>query len=145
MNVKKLLRSSRFWLAAFALLILVSSLMVLFFARSAGGTVAVITQDGADGEEEAYQHISNFRRGAVCGYKYFSPAKAAALSVTVRGSGRGCMIASDGLNELARITLLPSPGWQTFTAPFACPGEKFALYLTFEGDGAIDILAFELS
>ena len=63
----------------------------------------------------------------------------------LRGSGRGCMIASDGLNELARITLLPSPGWQTFTAPFACPGEKFALYLTFEGDGAIDILAFELS
>ena len=48
MNVKKLLRSSRFWLAAFALLILVSSLMVLFFARSAGGTGAVITQDGVE-------------------------------------------------------------------------------------------------
>lgn len=104
-----------------------------------------ITQDGPDGEEEAYQHISNFRRGATCGYKYFSPEGATEVSVTIRGTGRGSISVSDGLNTLAKINILSSVGWQTFSAPFATPHEKFALYFTFNGDGAIDILSFELS
>ena len=48
MKAKELLRSHRFWLAAFAALILLSSLSMLFMRRSAGGSVAVITQDGAE-------------------------------------------------------------------------------------------------
>lgn len=104
-----------------------------------------ITQDGEDGEVEAYQHIANFRRGATCGYKYFSPEGATSISITIRGSARGHIVVSDGLNDLAKINILSSVGWQTFSAPFKTPHEKFALYFTFEGDGAIDILSFEMS
>lgn len=48
MKAKELLRSHRFWLAVFAALILLSSLSMLFMRRSAGGSVAVITQDGVE-------------------------------------------------------------------------------------------------
>ena len=103
-----------------------------------------ITQDGEDGETEAYQHIANFRRCAVCGYKYFSPDGAKTVEVTVRGSGRGKLIASDGMNNLASVEISPSQSWTAFSAPFKTPAEQFALYFMFIGDGAIDFLKFEL-
>ena len=104
-----------------------------------------ITQDGEDGQVEAFQHIANFRRGAMCGYKYFSPDGATTLSVTIRGDARGFFTITDGAgNVLSHINILSSRGWQTFSAPFKCPREKFALYFTFEGDGAVDFLRFSL-
>lgn len=104
-----------------------------------------ITQDGEDGQDEAFQHIANFRRGAVCGYKYFSPDGATTLSVTIRGDARGFFTVTDGAgNMLSHVNILSSRGWQTFSAPFKCPRERFALYFTFEGDGAVDFLRFSL-
>ena len=103
-----------------------------------------ITQDGADGEEEAFQHIANFRRCAVCGYKYFAPAGAKKITVTLRGNGRGQLIVNDGASNLASVPVSPSTGWTQFSATFTEPKEVYALYFMFLGDGAIDILNFEL-
>ena len=44
----RFLRSTRFWLLAFAALILLSSVSMCFMRFSAGGSVAVITQDGKE-------------------------------------------------------------------------------------------------
>lgn len=104
-----------------------------------------ITQDGGDGEEEAFQHIANFRRCAVCGFKYFSPDGAKDISVTLRGNGRGKIIVSDGVNTLATVPVSPAEDWTAFSAPFRDPQGTFALYFMYLGDGAIDILNFTLA
>ena len=104
-----------------------------------------ITQDGEDGEEEAFQHIANFRRCAVCGFKYFSPQGASTVSVRLRGSGRGQIVVSDGSATLATVPVSPAEEWTAFSAPFKTPGQVFALYFLFLGDGAIDILDFTLA
>lgn len=104
-----------------------------------------ITQDGDDGEAEAYQHIANFRRCAVCGFKYFSPDGAKGISITLRGNGRGKIIVSDGANTLATVPVSPAGDWTAFSAPFKNPQGTFALYFMFLGDGAIDILNFTLA
>lgn len=104
-----------------------------------------ITQDGEDGEEEAFQHIANFRRCAVCGFKYFSPQGASTVSVRLRGSGRGQIVVSDGSVTLATVPVSPAEEWTAFSAPFKTPGQVFALYFLFLGDGAIDILDFTLA
>ncbi|MGI6027820.1 MAG: NusG domain II-containing protein [Candidatus Heteroscillospira sp.] len=44
----RFLRSTRFWVLAFAALILFSTLSMFFMRRSADGTTAVITQDGRE-------------------------------------------------------------------------------------------------
>lgn len=104
-----------------------------------------ITQDGEDGEEEAFQHIANFRRCAVCGFKYFSPQGASTVSVRLRGSGTGQIVVSDGSATLATVPVSPAEEWTAFSAPFKTPGQVFALYFLFLGDGAIDILDFTLA
>lgn len=104
-----------------------------------------ITQDGEDGEEEAFQHIANFRRCAVCGFKYFSPQGASTVSVRLRGSGMGQIVVSDGSATLATVPVSPAEEWTAFSAPFKTPGQVFALYFLFLGDGAIDILDFTLA
>ncbi len=104
-----------------------------------------ITQDGEDGEEEAFQHIANFRRCAVCGFKYFSPQGASTVSVRLRGSGTGQIVVSDGSATLATVPVSPAKEWTAFSAPFKTPGQVFALYFLFLGDGAIDILDFTLA
>ena len=103
-----------------------------------------ITQICADGNEESFAHIENFRRGAVCGFKYFAPAGATRIEAVVRGNGRGRLVASDGFATLATLKVEPSDTWTTLSAPFTTPGERFALFFLYTGDGATDILSFEL-
>lgn len=102
-----------------------------------------IMQDCPDGGEDG-QYIANFRRCAVCGFKYFSPAGAKNIAVTARGGGRGKLIVSDGLNNLSVISLSTDDGWKSFSAPFSTPREQFALFFIFIGDGDIDIKGFSL-
>ena len=108
------------------------------------GVHPYITQDAPDGEEEAYQHISNFRDGAVCGFKYFSPCGAEEIVITARGTGRGVLRVTDGKNLLAEVEISPSDEWQKFCAAFASPDKQFALYIDFCVEGKTDILGFEL-
>ena len=44
----RILRSSRFWLLAFAALLLFSSFAMIFMGRSAGGSTAIITQNNVE-------------------------------------------------------------------------------------------------
>lgn len=104
-----------------------------------------ITQDCEDGQTGDVQYIANFRRCAVCGFKYFSPAGAKNITVTVRGAGHGRLIASDGVNNLATLSVENSENWTEFSSPFKSPQQTFALYFIFLGDGEIDIKSFTLS
>ena len=85
------------------------------------------------------------RRCAVCGFKYFSPQGASTVSIRLRGSGRGQIVVSDGSATLATVPVSPAEEWTAFSAPFKTPGQVFALYFLFLGDGAIDILDFTLA
>ncbi len=102
-----------------------------------------IMQDGEDGQE-CGQYIANFRRCAVCGFKYFSPDGAKSIAVTVRGSGKGKLVASDGLNNLATVEVAPSQEWVKYSVPFSNPEGEFSMFFIFFGDGELDILSFEL-
>ncbi len=106
------------------------------------GVHPYITQDAPDGEREAGMHIANFRDGAVCGFKYFSPCGAKRIGVSVRGTARGELLVTDGKDVLARLPVSPSESWHKVRGDFGCPSKNFALYITFKGDGRLDILSF---
>jgi len=110
------------------------------------------TQDTPDvsGEEAregkvAYQYVQNLRDGAAAVYKYFEPADAKNLTLTLRGKASGLVTVYANNQLAAVIPVSPEESWHKAAGTFEGPGEKFSLKFVYEGKGAIDLLSFELS
>ncbi|MFP7493869.1 family 43 glycosylhydrolase [Terribacillus saccharophilus] len=104
-----------------------------------------ITQDGEDRNHTPFQYITNIWDGALIGYKYFSfTEEISQFSITTRGAGEGVLLISStpGGKPLAKIQVSNSAEWQKVTSPFQSPQQEHALYITFQGKGAIDIASF---
>lgn len=104
------------------------------------------TQDGPDRQGKPNQYIANMQDGATAGFKYFAFAEANAIAVTTRGTGIGKLIVKDGLRGqvVARVPIHPSQTARTATASLTIDNGKRPLYFTFEGEGAMDFIAFDL-
>lgn len=112
------------------------------------GRAAFITQDGEDGDTCARQYLSELERGGRVGYKYFDfSGDEGTVTLTYRGNSDGYVLIScddpDG-EAVASIKLEVSEGWTDARAAVRLPRGKHALFFRLEGDGAIDILEFEL-
>lgn len=105
------------------------------------------TQSGTDREENGDQHIANMKDGATAGFKYFSLNNLSAVSVRVRGQGKGQMKIQTELGEdpIAVISLNQQRSWNDFTGEVNAQvaGTK-ALYFTYTGEGHVDFFSFTL-
>jgi arabinoxylan arabinofuranohydrolase len=105
------------------------------------------TQSGGDREENGDQYIANMRQGAVAGYKYFSFDGETTVTVKVRGTGNGAFIISTEADGKAagRIALKPTQNWKEFSNIVKLPMGKSALYIRYEGSGAVDFTSFSFA
>jgi len=105
------------------------------------------TQSGEDREGDGDQYIANMRSGATAGFKYFTLEEPGAVTVTLRGRGKGRMevrLTPDSA-PVARFSVHPEDRWQSFTGRFNTPVRgKQALYFTYSGEGYVDFSAFTL-
>ena len=86
------------------------------------------------------------QRGATAGFKYFDIKDAKRIAVTVRGCGGDMVIRTSPDGPIAgKIKLTRTSGWKSFSAQVQLPAGKTALYFTYEGEGKIDFLSFELN
>lgn len=105
-----------------------------------------LTQEGIDGSVEESQYIANMRQGATAGFKYFIVEKmVSGLTVELRGNGKGKILVgtAPGCFDVAAIDVHTDQEWSEFAASVQLPMDNtFALYFTFEGEGAVDFKAF---
>lgn len=109
-----------------------------------GGAHPYFTQDGADGDEEAFQHIANLKDGALCAFKYFKGEGANTIKITVRGTADGYFEVFGGGRGVAKIPVFPCAKWTEFSAPISVISGIFPLVFTYRGAGYADFLSFEL-
>lgn len=82
--------------------------------------------------------IANVQDGTLIGYKYFEFSQDCVLAVTIRGDAKGTLIILADEEEQGTITVTPLTEWATVTHKLTARGIK-ALYLRYEGPGALDI------
>lgn len=106
------------------------------------------TQDEEDGEVTAKQYIADFTSGSCAGYKYFRfEERSGKISVTCRGTGRGKLevfFAEPNGIPASEICLDSSRYWKSFDGEIDFPEGTYPLFFRFVGEGAFDILSFEL-
>ena len=114
------------------------------------GRFPYFTQDGSDRESGPGQYIANMRDGASAGYRYFNLKPEGAIRLRVRGEARGRMLLlghPDGL-YLGEVPIhIFSPDWMAFDGTYTGAEKNGiqgqALYMKYEGTGALDFLDFE--
>lgn len=96
-----------------------------------------------DGEE---RYITDITDGTLIGYKYFELSKMKALTIKYRGDGNGrIVISGDGDDDIfAVVEIEHNQNWVEVTADIDVAEGKQPLYLTYQGEGAIDILTIRL-
>lgn len=107
------------------------------------------TQDKPDGNTGARQYIANFADGAVAGIKYFEFGGAGNIAIRFRGDVKGSLFVYDNSERsgepIARINLEPVSDWAEKCAQLNTKKGKKALYFTYSGTGAADLLDFTLT
>lgn len=88
-----------------------------------------------DGETRFVSEIEN---GTTVGFKYFDFAGGMTLRLTVRGTGNGVFHARTEATPLAESPVSPSEEWVVSDTTITVKGTH-ALYLTYEGDGLVDL------
>lgn len=104
-----------------------------------------VMQDGRDGDEEP-GYIGNMQDSATAGFKYFKFEGISAIHISVRGYTGGqfeVRTQMDG-EVLARIPVINSNVWETYTADLQIPDGVGALYLTYRGGGNASLKSFTL-
>lgn len=105
-----------------------------------------ITQDGRDGDENP-GYIANMRDGATAGFKYFDCKGVSRISVKNRGYSKGyyeIRTCWDG-PVLGTIDVEFSNLFKEYSAEIAIPDGVQALYITYRGQGAANLLSVTLA
>lgn len=105
------------------------------------------TQSGEDRTGDPDQYIANMRDGTTAGFKYFQCDNLKAVTVTLRGQGKGQIevrLHPDSA-PIALFSVTPESEWKEFTGIVntAVIGKQ-ALYFTYSGEGYVDFTAFTL-
>lgn len=105
-----------------------------------------ITQDGADGDVNAKQYLSNMKDGFSAGFKYFEMTGRGAVSVVSKGPGTGVLLLSVEKNGAPVATIPVSPGRTWHESEKVSLGYEgtAALFFTYRGKGKIDMLSFSI-
>lgn len=111
------------------------------------------TQEGQG--QEARQYVANMRNGAVAGFKYFDLLDTSSIVVTLRTNQAGTLLFAadeDFEQVLGELSFEPTGGkWKRFEASLDVSADSVpdpsssALFVRHNGEGAVDVLEFELS
>lgn len=95
--------------------------------------------------ENGRQFIQNLRRGGVAVYRYFDIKNLKKVCATVRG-GEGAIeiFADDATEPFAKIPIKIEEKWTKFSAECSLADGVHSLTLTYNGEGACDVLDFTL-
>lgn len=102
-------------------------------------------------KETQEQFIANMRDGANADFRYFKcDGNEEKIEIICRGTGNGILKIYENeknekeVNLIAEVKVVSSEKWKTFRSDLhAEPGIK-SIRVVYEGDGAIDLLAFEI-
>ena len=92
--------------------------------------------------------ISEIGNGTLIGYKYFLAGGVCEFSIKYRtcmGEPKGKITVSLGENCRGTIEVSPSEGWVRGSVVLTQQKGTYPLYLTYEGEGLIDIISFEFN
>ena len=98
---------------------------------------------GSEAEERFIRDISD---GTLIGYKYFSFHDLQNVTLTVKGTGTGLFEVRDEPNGtvLGQTSVQPSAHWKEYTIPISPLSGIRPLYLSFHGEGLLDLIAIHL-
>lgn len=106
------------------------------------------SQDGEDREKDPDQYIRNIKDGTTCGFKYFMYKEDLNISLNTKGD-EGSFLVRTSLNGpvLCKIKVEEGKTYhRSETSSFHIgPCQRFALYLTYEGKGSVDLIGFTLT
>lgn len=109
------------------------------------GKYPYYTQSGKDREENPDQYIANFCNGSTAVFKYFQMDHLQAIAVTVRGKGGGQIVVGTSPEKTdAVIEIKREAGIRTYEAALKIPDGIYALYFSYQGEGNVDFVSFEL-
>ena len=104
-----------------------------------------ITKDGEDRECEPGQYLKNISKNTVIGYKYFSFESCRSVQLQLRGDASGTLslnLTEEGDPVVSYPLKLSGEDWETVTIDFSVQSVKSGFYLSYEGEGSFDFLAF---
>ena len=113
------------------------------FSEAAGERAPFFTQAGGDRESGEDQYIANLQDGSVAGFKYFDLTKTTGIRIRLRSMGRGRLSLFENERKFSETEIMPCKGEQDVVAPLSGGGNKSAFSLSYEGEGAIDLIGFE--
>ncbi len=90
--------------------------------------------------EGELRFITHFTKGCVAGFKYFRFDDVKKIALSVRGDA-GMMIVRDDEDILARIEVMETGAFKTFTGALHVANGIKPIFLQYEGDGNVDILS----
>lgn len=97
------------------------------------------------------QYITNIKAETTIGYKYFNFENLCSIKMKLRGSGEGKFIVSIDSPETSKAAAmgeieckLHSIEWTEVQSSISIPDGSHALYFTYKGNGALDLVSFEL-
>lgn len=105
-----------------------------------------LTQSGIDRESDGDQYIANMMDGSWAQFKYFDFHSENAISIEVRGNGKGCMVIRDrkGGDKLGEVEVRSSSDWNFLHGKIKSVNGVKALCFTYEGEGKIDFKSFSI-
>lgn len=96
-------------------------------------------------QENGRQFIQNLRRGSRADYRFFDIKGLKAFAATVRGGEGAIEVFADGADEpFAKVPIKKTENWAQFKADCSLADGVHELKLTYNGEGACDILDFTL-
>ena len=116
------------------------------FGQEINDSHPYFTQEGEDREDNPNQYIANMTDGAIAGFKYFNIEYASTISVKVRGTGKGELHVSTSIagRKAAQIPISRKQEWEVYKATIQIDNGVNAIYFTYQGEGSIDFLSFNI-
>lgn len=107
-----------------------------------------VTQSGGDRESGENQYVTSWKNGGTVGFTYFKFNYTKKIRLKIRGNGQGSIIISDKPHGEARgkvaVNLDEGKVWQDVSGYLNMPAGVSGIYLTYQGDGALEFLEFEI-
>ena len=111
----------------------------------AGDKYPKVMQDGKDGDEEI-GYVGNMTNSSTAGFKYFKFENVKSISIAVRGYTGGHFEIRTSMDGecLAKIPVINSNVWETYTSDINIPDGVGAIYIRYCGGGNASLKSFTL-
>lgn len=107
-----------------------------------------ITQANGDRESGEDQYITEWKNDGIVGFTYFKFEDTKKIRLRIRGNGKGAIIISDksngGVRGHVEVNISEMKKWQDVSGFLNMPSDVSGIYMTYQGEGTLDFLEFEI-